>query len=53
MVHISKTESSYSKKFQASLIIVMNICDKTDGGANIADMGSTNLDPNSVIKNRK
>lgn len=30
----------------------MNICNKTDVGANNADMSSTTLAPNSVMKNK-
>ncbi len=45
-MHKSKSESRKGKKLQPSLISVMNICDKTDVGANNADMGSTGLDQN-------
>lgn len=31
----------------------MDVCDMTDVGADVDDMGSMSLDPNSAMKNRK
>lgn len=49
---VARERAETVKKLPPSLISVMNICNKTDVGANNADMSSTTHAPNSVMKNK-